>query len=64
MNRDQLPPATACRNPKCFGTAEATTVCRYCGTDKTAPPARTCPYRPGQACDEKCAGRGFCLDVA
>lgn len=58
-----LPERTACPNPKCFNTTpEATTVCRFCGTDKTAPRRVECRYHHGQPCD--CGGRGLCLDVA
>lgn len=63
MNRDRIPPSTTCTNPKCFNTTpEATTVCRYCGTDKARKAQPACPYIPGRSCD--CGGRGFCLDVA
>lgn len=57
-----LPIATKC--PSC-GTAQASTVCSICKTDKIVPvvkPPIACRYFPHEACD--CRGMGFCLDVA
>jgi hypothetical protein len=57
------PVRTRCPNPKCFNDEpEATTACRYCGTDKTASSSPACAYFSGRPCE--CGGRGLCLDAA